>query len=55
MQNVICMEKQKQYLYKNTANKKTILLQIVPQIKEEFLFTGGGGPQRQKICIKNAT
>ena len=38
------------YLHGKT---KTILLQIVPQIKEEFLFTGG--PQRQKICIKNAT
>ena len=32
---------------------KTILLQIVPQIKKNFFLQGG--PQRQKICIKNAT
>ena len=33
---------------------KTILLQIVPQIKEEFFFTGES-LKRQKIFIKNAT
>ena len=39
------------YLHGKT---KTILLQIVPQIKEEFFFTGEG-LKRQKIFIKNAT